>query len=66
MQILLEEKINLTANKDGGITSMEVKGNMMLRITDPQKSNCQFLLNLYQDPSIQYMVKYLISSPFHE
>lgn len=32
------EKLNLTVSRDGGIQSMEVKGDLMLRITDSSKA----------------------------
>lgn len=32
------EKLNLTVSRDGGIQSMEVKGDLMLRITDSAKA----------------------------
>lgn len=33
------EKLNLTVSRDGGIQSMEVKGDLMLRITDSAKGS---------------------------
>ena len=63
MQLLLEEKMTLKANKDGGLTSMEVKGSLMLRVTDPSKASCKIALSLEDDPAIQYMTHPKVDKP---
>ncbi|KAJ3050175.1 Coatomer subunit delta [Rhizophlyctis rosea] len=50
----IDEKISVTANKDGGLQSMEVKGDLMLRVNDPSKAQIRVALRVGQDPNIQY------------
>ena len=56
VSLVLEEKLSLVSNRDGGIQSMEIKGSLMLKIDDPSKAACIVSLNLFKDPNIQYMV----------
>lgn len=35
VQLSTVEKINVTVNRDGGIQNLEVKGDLLLRVTDP-------------------------------
>jgi hypothetical protein len=58
VNLLLEEKLSLVSNRDGGIESIEVKGSLMLKIDDPSKAACIVSLDLFKDPNIQYMVCY--------
>ena len=53
----IDEKISVTANRDGGLQSMEVKGDLMLRVGDPNKAQIRVALRIGQDPSIQYKVR---------
>jgi hypothetical protein len=39
VHIAIEEKISVTANRDGGLQSMEVKGDMILKVTDPNSAH---------------------------
>ncbi|KAJ3042483.1 Coatomer subunit delta [Rhizophlyctis rosea] len=50
----IDEKISVTANKDGGLQSMEVKGDLILRVNDPNKAHIRVALAMNQDPAIQY------------
>ena len=56
INLLLEEKLSLVANRDGGIESMEIKGSLILKIGDPSKAACVVSLDLFKDSNIQYMV----------
>ena len=58
VHIAMEEKLSITANRDGGIQNLEVKGQMMLRITDPQVSQVKLLIKMPSDSSgINFQVR---------
>ncbi|KAI8822678.1 uncharacterized protein EV422DRAFT_524964 [Fimicolochytrium jonesii] len=54
VHVALEEKIIVTANRDGGLENMEVKGDMQLKVSDPDRALLRVVLDMKQDPSIQY------------
>lgn len=58
--LLLEEKLSLVSNRDGGIENMEIKGSLVLRIDDPAKAACIVSLELFKDSNIQYMVNLFV------
>ncbi|KAJ3201835.1 Coatomer subunit delta, partial [Clydaea vesicula] len=54
VSVIIEEKISVVANRDGGIQNMEVIGNVNLNITDPAKSHLKIIMDLSNDSGIQY------------
>lgn len=44
----------MVANRDGGLQNMEVKGDIVLKVTDPTKAQIKLNMNLSNDPNIQY------------
>lgn len=50
----IEEKITMVATRDGGLENMEVKGDLMLRVSDPSKAKISLALRHLEDPSIQF------------
>lgn len=59
----IEEKITMIATRDGGLENMEVKGDLMLRVSDPSKAKISLALRHLEDPSIQFKVRdYLLRS----
>ena len=63
VQILIEEKIVVVANRDGGLQNMEVKGDLTLRITDAAKSAVKIALKSpSEDKSLQFKVRSFIRS----
>ena len=53
MQVKIEEKINLTAGRDGGLESMELSGMLTLRILDNLFSKVKLQLQTPPNPNIQ-------------
>lgn len=49
--VTIEEKINLLAHKDGGIDSMEVKGDLLVRVNDEHGSKANIKLDLSKKDS---------------
>ena len=61
ISVLFEEQISLSLNKDGGLDSnLEVKGSLMLRIHDSEKTRISLGMQLYSHPNVQYMVRFSI------
>ncbi|KAG0049816.1 Coatomer subunit delta [Gryganskiella cystojenkinii] len=54
VHVHIEEKISMVANRDGGLESMEVKGDLMLRVSDPSRSKISLALRHSDDPNIQF------------
>ncbi|KAI9481598.1 MAG: hypothetical protein EXX96DRAFT_567347 [Benjaminiella poitrasii] len=50
----IEERISLTANKDGGLEQMDVRGILTLKISDPSAARVSLGLKANDDPSIQF------------
>mmetsp|Transcript_1200 Transcript_1200/g.2521 ORF Transcript_1200/g.2521 Transcript_1200/m.2521 type:complete len:575 (-) Transcript_1200:1144-2868(-) len=46
IHLVTSEKLNLTISKDGGVESMEVKGNLTLRINDSSKGMIRVKLHM--------------------
>ena len=53
MHIKLEEKLNLTAGRDGGLESMELSGMLMLRISDENFGKVKLQLQTPSKSAIQ-------------
>lgn len=56
VHVQIEEKITVVANRDGGLESMEVKGDLMLRVTDPALAKISLALTHVEDSAIQFKV----------
>lgn len=56
VHITVEEKISVTANRDGGLQNMEVKGDMVLKVTDPNSALIKVTMGMSGDSNIQYKV----------
>ncbi|KAF9116124.1 hypothetical protein BGX27_004707 [Mortierella sp. AM989] len=54
VHVHIEEKITVVANRDGGLESMEVKGDLMLRVSDPSRTKISLALQHLEDSSIQF------------
>ncbi|KAL3899985.1 MAG: hypothetical protein SGCHY_001664 [Lobulomycetales sp.] len=54
VHITVEEKISVTANRDGGLQNMEVKGDMVLKVTDPNSALIKVTMGMSGDSNIQY------------
>ncbi|KAG0305120.1 hypothetical protein BGZ98_004579 [Dissophora globulifera] len=54
VHVHIEEKITVVANRDGGLESMEVKGDLMLRVSDPARAKISLSLRHLEDSSIQF------------
>jgi hypothetical protein len=50
----IEERVSVTANKDGGLESMDVRGVLTLKISDPAHARISLALRASDDPSIQF------------
>lgn len=53
VHVQIEEKIILVVNRDGGVQTMEVKGDLTLRVTDPEKAKIRMAVLYTQDPNLQ-------------
>ncbi|KAF9097129.1 Coatomer subunit delta [Mortierella sp. GBA35] len=54
VHVHIEEKITMIANRDGGLENMEVKGDLMLRVSDPSRAKISLAVRHLEDPSIQF------------
>eukprot|EP00124_Ichthyophonus_hoferi_P001749 Ihof_evm11s100 gene=Ihof_evmTU11s100 len=54
IHIRMEEKITLTALRDGGLQSMEVKGDLIVNVSDPEKARLRVNVQLPEDKPFQY------------
>ncbi|KAF9896146.1 hypothetical protein BX616_008050, partial [Lobosporangium transversale] len=54
VHVHIEEKITMVANRDGGLENMEVKGDLMLRVSDPSFTKISLSLSHLDDSSIQF------------
>ena len=56
VHIAIDEKFNAVLNRDGGVESLEVKGELMLRVTDPEKARVQVAMAPVSDSAVQFKV----------
>lgn len=54
VHVQIEEKIIVIANRDGGIQSMEVKGDLTLRVSDPEKAKIRLTVSSAEDENLQF------------
>jgi hypothetical protein len=50
----LEETVSVVCSRDGGLESLEVKGELTLRVSDPSKALLRLGMRLNPDPAIQF------------
>jgi hypothetical protein len=60
VHVLFDEKISAVLNRDGGLESMEVKGELILRLTDADKSKLRIAVATVQDDSLQFKVSQIL------
>lgn len=65
VHVHIEEKITMVANRDGGLENMEVKGDLMLRVSDPARTKISLALRHLDDSSIQFKVGCSSASGIH-
>ncbi|KAF8978227.1 Coatomer subunit delta [Entomortierella lignicola] len=54
VHVHIEEKITMVANRDGGLDNLEVKGDLMLRVSDPSRTKISLSLSHLEDSNIQF------------
>ncbi|KAL1920710.1 uncharacterized protein VTP21DRAFT_1087 [Calcarisporiella thermophila] len=54
IHVSLEEKISMIANRDGGLESMEVKGDLVLKIVDPESARIKLVISTSDDSDVQF------------
>lgn len=52
----MEEKISLTAGRDGGLQNMEIHGLVVLKISDEKQGRIKVLMANHDDKGIQLQV----------
>lgn len=50
----IEERVSLTANRDGGLEQMDVRGVLTLKIADPSSARVSLALKASHDGSINF------------
>lgn len=60
VHIVVDEKIVATADKDGGLQSLEIKGDVLLKVLDSSKACVRLTTASSGDPSIQFKVSLLL------
>ncbi|KAG0235400.1 Coatomer subunit delta [Actinomortierella wolfii] len=63
VHVHIEEKITMVANRDGGLENMEVKGDLMLRVSDPARSKISLALTHLDDSAIQFKTHPNVNKP---
>ena len=58
VHLKFEEKVSLTAGRHGGLQNMEVRGLIMLRITDPAVAKIEIVLDNNSSKDFQMQVSY--------
>lgn len=56
VHIVVDEKLSASLNRDGGLESMEVKGELMLRVSDAEKARLFIDLQPVTDSNVQFKV----------
>ncbi|KAI8576259.1 hypothetical protein K450DRAFT_257908 [Umbelopsis ramanniana AG] len=54
VHVTAEERMRLVANRDGGLEQLEVKGVLVLKISNPDDGKVRILVNAEEDSSIQF------------
>ncbi len=53
---MVQEKIIVTAGRDGGLQNMEVLGTLQLKVSDPQYGRILIAIDNQDDRSLQFQV----------
>ena len=53
---MVQEKVIVTAGRDGGLQNMEVLGTLQLKISDPQYGRILVVIDNQEDRSLQFQV----------
>ena len=56
IHVMIEERLAVTCNRDGGLQNMEVKGEMLVSITDEAKQHIKLNLSLNHNGNVQFKV----------
>jgi hypothetical protein len=56
VHVAIIEKISLQANRDGGLESLEVKGDLELTISDPSLTKIKLSVRASDDSAVQFKV----------
>ncbi|KAG2174386.1 hypothetical protein INT43_004409 [Umbelopsis isabellina] len=54
VHVTAEERMRLVANRDGGLEQMEIKGVLVLKISDPSAGKVRILVNAVEESSLQF------------
>lgn len=55
VHIAIDEKISAMIKRDGGVAGVEIKGDMMLRVSDPNKARIKVAITgALQDETVQF------------
>lgn len=57
VHLLVEEKVVMVANRDGGVDNLEVKGDLMLRIADADRGHIRVRLGNVNNKLFQFKVR---------
>ncbi|KAJ3017719.1 Coatomer subunit delta [Thoreauomyces humboldtii] len=63
VHVALEEKITVVANRDGGLQTMEIKGDMQLKVSDPAKAQLRVVLDMQRHLDVQYKTHPNVDKP---
>ena len=53
---MVDEKIVATADRDGGLQNLEIKGDILIRVIDPTQACLRLSTSLSGDSAIQFKV----------
>ena len=56
VHLTVQEKVVVTAGRDGGLQNMEVLGMMQLKVSDPQYGRILIAIDNQDDRSLQFQV----------
>lgn len=62
VHLTVQEKITVTAGRDGGLQNMELLGVVQLKVSDPQYGRILITIDNQDDRSLQFQVR----SPDHD
>jgi hypothetical protein len=65
VHLLVEEKVVMVANRDGGVDNLEVKGDLMLRIADADRGHIRVRLGNVNNKLFQFKVRGARARPAH-
>lgn len=66
VHIKVDEKITLTAGRDGGLQNMEIRGLILLRVADAQFGKIRLSLENNDDKGFQMQVSFMLKIAFFQ